>query len=64
MAGLTFEQGRILLMGQYSDLTLVCKEVEFKVHKSIVCVASPVFDKLCSVRPEESVSRDLLGTCG
>ena len=64
MAGLTAEQGRILLLGRYSDLTLVCKEVQFKVHKNIVCVASPVIDKLCSARSEESVSPDFLYECG
>ena len=64
MAGLTSEQGRILLLGRYSDLTLVCKEVQFKVHKSIICVVSPVIDELCSTSPEESVSRGLFGDCG
>ena len=64
MAGLTSEQGRILLLGRYSDLTLVCKEVQFKVHKSIVCVASRVIDQLCSTSPEESVSRSLFGDRG
>ena len=32
---------------KYSDLTLVCEEQEFKVHKAIVCSQSPVLAAAC-----------------
>lgn len=58
MAGLTPEQGRVLLTSKHHDLTLIYNEVQFKVHKGIVCVISPLIDELCSARPDESVSRN------
>ena len=32
---------------KYSDLTLTCNKVEFKVHKAIVCSQSPVLAAAC-----------------
>ncbi|KAI1365735.1 BTB/POZ protein [Xylaria arbuscula] len=37
---------QLLLSGEYSDLTLVCKGQEFKVHKNIVCTQSSVIDRM------------------
>ncbi|KAI0442418.1 BTB/POZ protein [Xylaria telfairii] len=34
----------LLSSGKYSDLTLVCEDQEFQVHKGIVCSQSPVLD--------------------
>ena len=33
--------------GKYSDLTLECDGLRFKVHKSVVCGRSPVLEKEC-----------------
>ncbi|KAK4551649.1 hypothetical protein LTR86_011023 [Recurvomyces mirabilis] len=33
--------------GKYSDLTIICAERRFAVHKSIVCTRSPFFAKAC-----------------
>ena len=33
---------RLLETGNYSDLTLECEGKKFKVHKSVVCIQSPV----------------------
>ncbi|KAI0206920.1 hypothetical protein F4808DRAFT_405813 [Astrocystis sublimbata] len=32
----------LLRSGKYSDLTLLCEDQEFRVHKSVVCILSPV----------------------
>ncbi|KAI0114525.1 BTB/POZ protein [Nemania sp. FL0031] len=42
MANLALMGERLLSSGDYSDLTIVCKDHEFRVHKSIVCAQSPV----------------------
>jgi hypothetical protein len=34
-------------MGDYSDLTIVCGEQEFKAHKVIVCAYSDWFKNAC-----------------
>ncbi|KAH0841264.1 hypothetical protein FOPE_06597 [Fonsecaea pedrosoi] len=33
---------RLLESGEFSDLKFLCKGDEFKVHKAIVCMQSPV----------------------
>ena len=33
--------------GKYSDLTLECDNLRFKVHKAILCIRSPVFAREC-----------------
>lgn len=35
--------GRLLESEKYSDLTLICQGVLFKVHCAIVCTQSPFF---------------------
>lgn len=35
---------KLLASGEYSDLTLVCRGQEFRVHKMIVCTQSPMID--------------------
>lgn len=37
------ELAELMHTGKYSDMTLVCAEQEFKVHKMVVCSQSPVF---------------------
>jgi hypothetical protein len=32
----------LLLLPKYSDLQIVCQEIDFAVHKAIVCSQSPV----------------------
>lgn len=36
-----------LTTGKYSDLIIQCQEVEFKVHRIIVCTRSEMLDKAC-----------------
>ena len=38
---------KLLRSEKYSDLTIVCQEREFKVHKAILCPQSEVMSKLC-----------------
>ncbi|CAH0055329.1 unnamed protein product [Clonostachys solani] len=33
----------LLLFGKYSDFKLRCQDVEFQLHKSVVCMQSPMF---------------------
>lgn len=33
----------LLLSGKYSDFKLRCQGVEFRLHKSVVCMQSPMF---------------------
>ncbi|KAL7810873.1 BTB/POZ protein [Trichoderma gracile] len=40
-AGVDFRD--LLRSGQFSDLTVVCRGTEFKLHKIIACLQSPVF---------------------
>ncbi|KAL6891720.1 BTB/POZ protein [Trichoderma longibrachiatum] len=40
-AGVDFRD--LLRSGQFSDLTVVCRGTEFKLHKVIACLQSPVF---------------------
>jgi hypothetical protein len=40
-AGVDFRD--LLRSGQFSDLTVVCRGIEFKLHKVIACLQSPVF---------------------
>ncbi|KAL6880829.1 BTB/POZ protein [Trichoderma novae-zelandiae] len=40
-AGVDFRH--LLRSGQFSDLTVVCRGTEFKLHKVIACLQSPVF---------------------
>ncbi|KAJ2990351.1 hypothetical protein NUW58_g2997 [Xylaria curta] len=42
MANIVSANQLLLSSGDYSDLTLVCEDQEFQVHKAIVCTQSPV----------------------
>ncbi|VUC26791.1 unnamed protein product [Clonostachys rosea] len=33
----------LLLSGKYSDFTLRCQDVEFQLHKAVICMQSPMF---------------------
>lgn len=37
----------LLAAGKMTDLTLICEEQEFKVHKTILCSHSRVFKTAC-----------------
>lgn len=45
---------RILKDPKYSDFTFIVQKKEFKVHKNILAAASPVFDRLFSVKLKEN----------
>ncbi|KIV84353.1 hypothetical protein PV11_00137 [Exophiala sideris] len=38
----------LLKSGQYSDFIIHCQGYEFKLHRAVVCVASPMLNKACS----------------
>lgn len=48
----------ILNESKYSDFIFIVKGKPFKVHKNILAAASPVFDKLFSVKLKESRSNE------
>ena len=54
-AGVDFRD--LLRSGQFSDLTVVCRGTEFKLHKVIACLQSPVF--LAAVNSDFKVSKYL-----
>jgi hypothetical protein len=33
---------------RYADLSLYCRDKEFRVHKAIVCSQCPAFDRECT----------------
>ncbi|KLU91068.1 hypothetical protein MAPG_09591 [Magnaporthiopsis poae ATCC 64411] len=37
----------MLESGKYSDLTLLCDETSFRVHRVIMCAHSPWFERMC-----------------
>ena len=37
----------LMKSAKYSDLTLICNEVELRVHRAIVCSQSPVLSAAC-----------------
>ena len=45
---------KLLINPKYSDLTITCDGREFKVHKAIVCSASPVLAAECDHRMREA----------
>lgn len=50
----------LLDTGKYTDLKLVCGEMELKVHRAVVCTQSDFFDKACS--SDFKVSREVLNS--
>ncbi|KAI0509421.1 hypothetical protein F5B22DRAFT_658171 [Xylaria bambusicola] len=44
----------LLQSGEHSDLTLMCKGREFKVHKAIVCTQSPIIDRMIKSKLKEA----------
>lgn len=38
----------LLELGKYSDLTIVCREKRYAVHRAIICSRSGFFDGACS----------------
>ena len=57
----------LLKEGKYSDLTLMCQDEEFKIHRNIVCAQSPVFAaavdggfKVCVIRSNDHLSSTYL----
>lgn len=45
---------RLLSSGKYSDCTLVCGEVEYKLHKAVVCSRSAMLDAAFSLEMKVS----------
>src|ERR1700722_9054955 len=39
---------RLLASGKSSDFTIICQDVEFKVHKAIICPESSFFRAACT----------------
>lgn len=48
----------ILNESKYSDFTFIVHERMFKVHKSILAAASPVFDKLFETKFRETITNE------
>ncbi|KAE9984039.1 hypothetical protein BLS_003190 [Venturia inaequalis] len=49
--GATLKKGVASLLGsdKFSDMTITCKDSRvFKVHRSVICTQSEVFDKMCT----------------
>ena len=38
---------KLLLSEKYSDLTFACNGEEFRVHKAVVCIQSPILAAAC-----------------
>ncbi|EXJ68961.1 uncharacterized protein A1O5_07893 [Cladophialophora psammophila CBS 110553] len=58
MAGVTPSAYLDLLRSEkYSDFTIACNGVEFKVHRAVVCPASPFLDAACNSGFQEAMSR-------
>ncbi|MCJ1473965.1 hypothetical protein MMC13_002621 [Lambiella insularis] len=47
----------LLDSGDFSDLTLTCNGIERRVHRSIICIQSPVLTKMCLGPFKEAISR-------
>jgi hypothetical protein len=39
---------KLLDSGQYSDFIISCKNVDFKVHRAVVCTGSPMLAAACN----------------
>lgn len=39
---------KLLETCEYSDFTISCKDVEFKVHRAVVCTASSMLKAACN----------------
>jgi hypothetical protein len=39
---------KLLETGEYSDFAISCKDVEFKVHRAVVCTASSMLKAACN----------------
>ncbi|KAH6954354.1 hypothetical protein DER45DRAFT_615683 [Fusarium avenaceum] len=50
---------KLFKTGDYSDLTIVCGNDHYKVHKSIVCSRSPFFKKACNGKFKESQTSEV-----
>ncbi len=46
----------LLSSSKYSDLTLICADQEFKVHRAVICPQSPVISAACDGDFEVSMS--------
>ncbi|TVY72053.1 Kelch-like protein 30 [Fusarium oxysporum f. sp. cubense] len=44
---------------KFSDMTIICGERQFKIHRAVVCTQSPFFDKAMSGDYMESTSRSI-----
>ena len=42
------QRNRLLEIGKYSDLTILCGEKKYAVHRAIICSRSGFFDGACS----------------
>ncbi|KAI6758241.1 hypothetical protein HG530_010481 [Fusarium avenaceum] len=55
----TLSISELFKTGDYSDLTIVCGDDRYKVHKAVVCPRSPFFKKACDGNVEESQTNEV-----
>ncbi|CRK22483.1 hypothetical protein BN1708_013424 [Verticillium longisporum] len=51
------------ISGDYTDMTIICGDTEYQVHKAIVCPRSKYFDAMFSHGMQNPATDEFIGTC-